>query len=97
MYFSILSEGASFFEVSLGDLLVHSHSLIAHFAHDFPGFLVLEVVELVPFCLLPAPGLFLPLFFLLHDDLVPNHFFEDDVVQNVSQEFVLHRYNICLN
>jgi hypothetical protein len=83
--------------VSLGNFLVHSQSLVSHLPHDLLSFLIFEFIKLISFLFFSATSLFLSLLFLLHDDLVSDHLLEDDIVQNVAKEFVLHSNYICLN
>lgn len=79
------------------NFLVHSQSLVSHLPHDLLRFFVFKLIKLIPFLFLSTTSLFFSLLLLLHDDFVSHHLFEDDVVQNVAEKFVLHRYNICLN
>ena len=72
-------------------LLALVNVLVLHFGHDGSGLLVVKIGEVVVlFSEFLVAGLFLPLLLLLHDDLVADHLLRDDVLQNVSQESVLH-------
>jgi len=72
------------------NFLIHSQPLILHLPHNLPGLLILKLIQLVSVRLFTLPGLFLPLLFLLHHDLVSDHFLHDDVVEDVAQKVVLH-------
>lgn len=70
--------------VFFGNLLVHSHPLVLHLPHDLAGLFVFEFIEFVSVGFSSLTGLFFSLLFLLHDDFIADHFFEDDVVQDTA-------------
>ena len=89
-YFSILSDSSCLFAVRLFDLSLYSKSLIPHLPHNLLGLFIFKIIQLVPFRLSLEPFLFFSLLLLLHDDLIPDHFLHDDVVEDAPQELVLH-------
>lgn len=83
-YLSILSKSSSLFMVSFGYLLIHSHSLVPHFSHDLSGFLIFKLIKFICFFFSPPPSFFLPLFLLLHHNLIPDNFLQNDIVEDVT-------------
>lgn len=73
-------------------LLSHSKPLTFHLPHNFPSFFIIKFIKLISLCFPPISFLFFTLFFLLHNDFITNNFFHHDVVQNVTQECVLHLF-----
>lgn len=80
---SILPNASFLFYLSDWSFLSHSKSFPLHLPHNFPGFLIVKLIEFIPLCI-PSLSFFLfPLLLLLHDNFVTDNFLHDDVIENV--------------
>ena len=88
---AVLADPSGLFPMTLLHFLSHAHTFSSHLLHDFPSLLIFKLIQLL-FGSLSSPlsFLLLSLFLLLHDDLIADHLFQDDVLEDAGQQLVLH-------